>query len=150
MIWNQWFQYTNGNNEMQPVVDLKDCVIVHVTPDIHVSHTSALIHVLIWWILLLLVVYFDIRDSDLIMCAIPTHLLLFNVFCLILVSYHVYSEIIHSHASVVSLPKISLGTSPPPPANRIIPWTLLDNFFSYTHIMYIKHCKLWRCGILIF
>lgn len=24
---------------MQPVVDLKDCVIVHVTPDIHVSHT---------------------------------------------------------------------------------------------------------------
>lgn len=115
MIWNQWFQYTNGNNEMQPVVDLKDCVIVHVTPDIHVSHTSALIHVLIWWILLLLVVYFDIRDSDLIMCAIPTHLLLFNVFCLILVSYHVYSEIIHSHVSVVSLPKISLGTSPPPP-----------------------------------
>lgn len=113
---------------------------------------SASIHVLILWILLLLVVYFDIRDSDLIMCAIPTHLLLFNVFCLILVScmYHVYSEIIHSHASVVSLPKISLGTSPPPPANRIIPWTLLDNFFRYTHIMYIKHCKLWRCGILIF
>lgn len=69
---------------------LKDCVLAHVIHDIHVSHTGALlIYVLIWSILLsLTIVHFTIGDSDLIMYAIQTLLMLFNVlkFHLIIVS----------------------------------------------------------------
>lgn len=36
------------------------------------------------------------------------------IFFLILVSYYVFYEIIHSHAFVVNSPKIGLGTHPPP------------------------------------
>lgn len=39
------------------------------------------------------------------------------IFFLILVSYYVFYEIIHSHAFVVNSPKIGLGTHPPP-----LPW----------------------------